>query len=192
MVPENEGCQHLGRQGNILQFLMGQGRMGADFCFQEPHLPAGEIFHVNGGGRHNEAADFTGRNELRTQHQVDIEVFPDIVHRLRQELRVPNPGDGVGDAVFLRQDTGDDIHLIHGSHRHHQVTAFDVAAPHERGTCAVGVDGEHVKACADGLQFLGVRIYYDYIISFIGQELGDNISQMPCTDDNNSHDFHPF
>ena len=187
MIPQNKGDQHRRRQGNVLQGPVGHGRAGGNLRFQKPHLPAGKILHVNGGRGHDEAADFTGRNQLRTQHQVDVEIFLDIVHRLRQELRIPDAGNGMGDSVFLRQYAGNDIHLVHGGHRHQQVASRHIPAPHKGRTGAVGLDGEHVQVIPDGLQLFPVRVHHHHIITFVNQKIGNNIAQMACANDNDTH-----
>ena len=62
-----------------------------------------------------------------------------------EEFRISDAGDGMGDAVLLRQHAGDNIHLIHGRHRHQQVALRSILAPHKGRTGTVGMDGKHIQ-----------------------------------------------
>ena len=73
----------------------------------------------------------------------------------------------MGDAVLLRQNAGNDIHLIYGSHRHQQITAPGLA-PHERRAGAVSQNGEYIQIIPHALQLIAVRIHHHHVVAFIG------------------------
>ena len=96
---------------------MAERGFGIHFGLYETDPSFCKVFDIEGRRSHDEAGNFTSRNELRTQNEVDAEISLDILCRLRQELRVPDAGNGMGETVFLRQDAGNDIHFIQIRHR---------------------------------------------------------------------------
>ena len=75
VIPENHADQYRRRNFQILEGNIDQGRMAAHLRFKQAHLAVGEIFYVQRRRRHDDAVDFLGRNQLRVQHQIDIEIF---------------------------------------------------------------------------------------------------------------------
>ena len=57
-------------------------------------------------------------------------------------------------AVFLREDTGDDVHLIALRHRDENVRTIDVGIVHRYGARDICLDREHIERRLRRLQLL--------------------------------------
>ena len=91
------------------------------------------------------------------------------------------------DAVLPRKDGGNDIAFVRGCRGDQEITLPDVGVPHERRTCAVGMDGQDVEFISDGFENGFVLIDQDHVIRFIREQLRDGQPEVAGSDDGNTH-----
>lgn len=70
-------------------------------CLIQTDAAIGEISHVKGGGRHEDAPYFFCRDQLRTQNQVNVKIFLEIFGGFLKEFRVADAGNRVRDSIFF-------------------------------------------------------------------------------------------
>ena len=76
--------------------------MAAYLRFKETDLAVGKIFYVESCRHHEDAVNFTGRNQFRIEHEVDVKIFPQIIFGFRHELHIADPRCRIADAMFFR------------------------------------------------------------------------------------------
>ena len=166
VVAEDHAGQHALRELDVLERDVCQRRRAAHLRLKQPDLAVREVLDVEGRRRHEDAVDLVRRDELRVEHEVDVEVLLEVVPRLAHELHVADTGDRMADAVLLREDTGDHVDLIAGRHGDEDVGPADVGVVHRDGARAVGEDGQHVERVLDRLQLAFIVIDDDHIELF--------------------------
>ena len=149
MITENHSGKDFIRQFQIFERYMDIRRLALYPCLIQTDAAIGEISHVKGGGRHEDAPYFFCRDQLRTQNQVNVKIFLEIFGGFLKEFRVADAGNRVGDSVFLCQHGSKNIHLIHFGHRHENRCIPYIGIPCEIRTCPVGGDREHIQRVAD-------------------------------------------
>ena len=145
MVTEDQPCQNALRQGQVLEWNAGDRRMAADARFEELHLALCKILHIECGRGHEDAVDFVRRDELGVQHEINVKIFLEILSCLHRDLHIADTGNRMTNAVFLREDTGDNVHLVALRHRDENVRTVDVGIVHRYGARDICLDCEYVE-----------------------------------------------
>ena len=167
VIAENHAGQDGRRHVHILKGDIDERRMTADLGFKEPDLAVGEVFDIEGGRRHEDAVDFTGRDHFRIEHEVDVEILLQIILGFRQELHVPDAGRRVLDAVFLGHDTGDHIDFIDSRTGDEDIGTADIGIVHGNRAGPVGQDGQYIEIILDDFQPFFIMIDDDDVELFI-------------------------
>lgn len=83
VVPLHHGDQERRREGEGLQRDMDQRRGAGEFLLEQAHPAAGEVLNVQCMRCPEKLENFTRRDELRREDEVDVEIFMQVGRRLR-------------------------------------------------------------------------------------------------------------
>ena len=192
VIAEDHPREHPRRQLDIAELLPRERRAPPHARLEQPHLPMREILDIERRRRHEDAVDLRRRDELRVQHEVDIEILLEILLGLAHELHIADARDRMRDAVLLREDAGDHVHLVARRHRDEDIRAADVRLVHRDGARAVRVDREHIERILRPLELRGILVDHDDIERLLRQKLRNAVPELPCPDNDNPHHDHSF
>ena len=166
VVAEDHAGQHALRELDVLERDVRQRRRAAHLRFEQPDLAVREVLDVESGRRHEDAVDLVGSDELRVEHEVDVEILLEVVLGLAHELHIADARNRVADAMLLREDAGDHVDLVAGRHRDEDVGPADIGVIHRDGARTVGEDRQYIECVLDGLQLAFIVIDDDHVELF--------------------------
>ena len=82
MVPLHHGDQKRRREGESMKRDMDQRRSGGELRLEQAYPPAGKVLDVQRVRCPEQLENFTRRDELRREDEVDVEIFMQVGRRL--------------------------------------------------------------------------------------------------------------
>ena len=166
VVAEDHAGQHALRELDVLQGDIRQRRRATHFRLEQPDLAVCEVLDIERSRCHEDAVDLVGSDELRVEHEVDVEILLEVVLGLAHELHIADARNRVADAMLLREDAGDHVDLVAGRHRDEDVGPADIGVIHRDGARTVGEDRQYIECVLDGLQLAFIVIDDDHVELF--------------------------
>ena len=145
-----------------------------------------KIFYIQRCRRHENTVDFIGGNQFRIQHQINIKIPLEVFLGLRHKLHIANTGNRMLDAMLLGQYTGHHVHFVTGRHGNEDIRIPHIRIVHGNRTGTIGRNREYIQRILSRLQLALVLINNHYIKLFLGQKLGNAVSQLSCANHDNT------